>query len=72
MPPSHSECATDVNVGVSQKAIHAIGLISVKLPDIANYCVDRLLALIPMEIEHVTSEVITTMSSKTYHAHSLN
>ncbi|XP_003383030.1 PREDICTED: AP-4 complex subunit beta-1-like [Amphimedon queenslandica] len=58
-----SECATDVNVGVSQKSIHAIGLISVKLPDIANYCVDRLLALIPMEIEHVTSEVITTMSN---------
>ena len=45
-------------------AIQAIGKISVRIGSQANICVDTLLALLNMEIDHITSETVTTMTSK--------
>ena len=60
----YSESATDVNTHVAQMAIQAIGKISVRIGSQANICVDSLLALLNMEIDHITSETVTTMTSK--------
>lgn len=58
-----SESATDVNTHVAQMAIQAIGKISVRIGSQANICVDTLLALLNMEIDHITSETVTTMTN---------
>ena len=61
-----SESATDVSTSVAQKAIQAIGIIAIQLPPQANMCVDKLLALLVMEIDHITSEVMVTMTSESF------
>ena len=49
---------------MAQKAIKAIGIIALQLPSLANMCVDKLLSLLVMEIDHITSEVMVTMTSE--------
>ena len=49
---------------MAQKAIKAIGIIALQLPPLANMCVDKLLSLLVMEIDHITSEVMVTMTSE--------
>ncbi|XP_064391971.1 uncharacterized protein LOC135339670 [Halichondria panicea] len=56
------EYATDVNAQVARESIRAIGHIALKLVTRADICVDKLLSLLSMDIDYVTSEtlVITT------------
>lgn len=58
------EYAADVNVLVAKQAIQAIGQISLQLSTRANTCVDKLLSLLTMEIDYVTSETLVAMTSK--------
>ena len=60
----HREYATDVNVLVAKQAIHAIGKIALKLSARANTCVDKLLSLLTMDIDYVTSETLVAMTSE--------
>lgn len=63
--PIHcSECVTDVNVLVARKAIQAIGHIALCLPARANTCVEKLLSLLAMEIDYVTSETLVATTSE--------
>jgi len=59
-----SEYATDVNVMVARKAIQAIGRIALRLSTRANTCVDKLLALLIMEIDYITAETLVAMTSE--------
>ena len=59
-----SETATDVNVLVAGKAIQAISQIALCLSARANTCVDKLLSLLTMEIDHITSEALVAMTSE--------
>ena len=58
------EYATDVNVLVAKQAIQAIGQISLQLSTRANTCVDKLLSLLTMDIDYVTSETLVAMTSE--------
>ena len=58
------EYATDVNVLVAKQAIQAIGHISLQLSTRANTCVDKLLSLLTMDIDYVTSETLVAMTSE--------
>lgn len=57
------ETATDVNVMVAGKAIQAISQIALCLSARANTCVDKLLSLLTMEIDHITSEALVAMTN---------
>ena len=61
---SFREYAADVNVLVAKLAIRAIGQISLQLSTRANTCVDKLLSLLTMEIDYVTSETLVAMTSE--------
>ena len=56
--------AADVSSSVAQQAIQAIGSIAVRVSSRANMCVDKLMTLLGMEIDHITSEVIVIMTSE--------
>lgn len=56
--------ATDVNSQVARNAIQAVGRIALRLPARANACVDKLLLLLNLRIDYITSETIAVMSSK--------
>ncbi len=56
--------ATDVNALVARKSIQAVGKIALRLPARANACVDRLLSLLVLNINYVTSEILVVMSSE--------
>ena len=58
------EYATDVNSLVAKKAIQAIGQIALRLTVRADICVDKLLSLLGMDIDYVTSETLVSMTSK--------
>ena len=58
------EYAADVNVMVAKQAIRAIGQISLQLLTRANTCVDKLLSLLTMDIDYVTSETLVAMTSE--------
>ena len=58
------EYAADVNVLVARQAIQAIGQISLQLSSRANTCVDKLLSLLTMDIDYVTSETLVAMTSE--------
>ena len=60
----YSQYATDVNVLVAKQAIQAIGQIALKLSARANTCVDKLLSLLTMDIDYVTSETLVAMTSE--------
>lgn len=62
LPPS--EYATDVNSLVARHAIQAVGRIALRLPARANICIDKLLSLLTMEIDYVTSETLVVMTSE--------
>jgi AP-4 complex subunit beta-1 len=57
------EYAADVNVLVARQAIQAIGQISLQLSSRANTCVDKLLSLLTMDIDYVTSETLVAMTN---------
>lgn len=56
--------AADVSSSVAQQAIQAIGSIAVRVSSRANMCVDKLMTLLSMEIDHITSEIIIIMASE--------
>ena len=58
------ECATDVNASVAQCALQSIGKICVTVTTHANHCIDTLLSLLALEIDHMTSEIMVTMTSE--------
>lgn len=49
---------------VARKAIQAIGRIALRLSTRANTCVDKLLALLIMEIDYITAETLVAMTSE--------
>ena len=49
---------------VAKQAIRAIGQISLQLLTRANTCVDKLLSLLTMDIDYVTSETLVAMTSE--------
>ena len=49
---------------VAKQAIQAIGQIALKLAARANTCVDKLLSLLTMDIDYVTSETLVAMTSE--------
>lgn len=51
---------------MAQEAIQTIGNIAVRLPPQANMCIDQLLALLVLEIDHITSKIMVTMTSEDY------
>ena len=59
-----SVMAADMSSSVAQQAIQAIGSIAVRVSSRANMCVDKLMTLLSMEIDHITSEVIVIMTSE--------
>lgn len=59
----YSECATDVNTTVAQSALRAIGAIAIQVSGQANDCVDTLLSLLALDIDHITSEIMVSMTS---------
>lgn len=59
-----SECATDVNTPVARYAIQAVGSIALRLPTRASICVDKLLALLQLDVDYVTSETLVIMASE--------
>ena len=61
---THSEYATDVNAQVASKSIQAIGHIAIRLTTRADICVDKLLSLLSMDIDYVTSETLVAMTSE--------
>lgn len=61
---SFSVYATDVNSLVARKAIQAVGRIALRLPARANSCVYKLLLLLHLNIDYITSETIAVMTSK--------
>ena len=58
------EYSSDVNVQVSHKAIQAIGHIALGLSARANICVDKLLSLLALDIDYITSETLVAITSK--------
>ena len=60
----YREYATDVNALVARHAIQAVGRIALRLPARANICVDRLLSLLTLDIDYVTSETLIVMTSE--------
>lgn len=57
------EYATDVNALVARNAIQAIGKIALRQPTRSNICVDKLLSLLPLDIDYVISETLIVMTS---------
>ena len=49
---------------VAKQAIRAVGQISLQLSTRANTCVDKLLSLLIMDIDYVTSETLVAMTSE--------
>ncbi len=58
------EYATDVNAQVARESIRAIGHIALKLVTRADICVDKLLSLLSMDIDYVTSETLVITTSE--------
>ena len=56
--------ATDVNSLVARNAIQAVGRIALRLPARANFCADKLLSLLSLNVDYITSETIIVMTSK--------
>jgi AP-4 complex subunit beta-1 len=57
------EYAADVNVLVAKQAIQAVGQISLQLSTRANTCVDKLLSLLTMDMDYITSETLVAMTN---------
>ncbi|XP_062518423.1 uncharacterized protein LOC134193605 isoform X2 [Corticium candelabrum] len=57
-----SAYATDVNMEMSCKAIRAIGRIAVLHSSASDFCRMKLLALLSLEVDHVTTEVFIVMT----------
>lgn len=53
-----------MNSLVARNAIQAIGRIALRLQSRANICVDKLLSLLVLEIDYVTSETLVVMTSE--------
>ncbi len=53
-----------MNSLVARHAIEAVGKIALRLPARANICVDKLLSLLNLEIDYVTSEALVVMTSE--------
>ena len=57
-------CATDVNSLVARHAVQAVGKIALRLPARANICTDKLLSLLNLQVDYITSETVIVMTSK--------
>jgi hypothetical protein len=53
-----------VNALVARNAIQAVGRIALRLPARANICVDKLISLLVLDIDYVTSETLVVMTSE--------
>lgn len=53
-----------MNSLVARNAIQAVGRIALRLQSRANICVDKLLSLLVLEIDYVTSETLVVMTSE--------
>ena len=53
-----------MNSLVARQAIQAVGKIALRVSARANICVDKLLSLLSIEIDYVTSETIIVMTSE--------
>ena len=53
-----------MNSLVARHAIEAVGKIALRLQARANVCVDKLLSLLNLEIDYVTSEALVVMTSE--------
>ena len=58
------ECATDVNTPVARYAIQAVGSIALRLSSRASICVDKLLALLQLDVDYIISETLVVMASE--------
>ena len=58
----HSVYATDVSSQVACHAIKAMGKITLRMPSKANMCIDKLLSLLTLHIEYITSKVVVVMT----------
>ena len=61
---SYREYAADVNVLVSKQSITSIGSIALRLPELAQTCVKKLLSLLSYGISCMTSNVLVCLTSK--------
>jgi len=62
--PYYREYAADVNAMVSKQAITSIGSIALRLPELAQTCVKKLLSLLSYGISCMTSNVLVCLTSK--------
>ena len=53
-----------MNSLVARNAIQAVGRIALRLPSRANFCVDKLLALLQLKVDYITSETVVVMTSE--------
>lgn len=53
-----------MNCLVARSAIQAVGKIALRIPSRANTCVDKLLSLLTLDIDYVTSETLVVMTSE--------
>ena len=53
-----------MNALVAKNAIQAVGRIALRLPARANTCVGKLLSLLTLEVDYVTSETLVVMTSE--------
>ena len=53
-----------MNSLVARNAIQAVSRIALRLPSRANFCVDKLLALLHLKVDYITSETVIVMTSE--------
>ena len=56
-----------MNAQVAREAIQAIGHIALRLVTRADICMDKLLSLLGMDIDYVTSETLIVTSSESFY-----
>ena len=52
-----------MNVLVSRKSIQALGTMALKIPEHAQTCVVKLLSMLSLGIDHITSETLIAFTS---------
>jgi hypothetical protein len=57
----NSEYVTDLDVEVVRAAIRAVGYVAVRVAQIAEFAVDKLLGMLDLEIEYVTATTLVVM-----------
>lgn len=59
-----SAYVTDNNHTTARKSIEALATIAQRIPAKANTCVDRLLSLLTLQVDHITAETLVALTSK--------